>query len=330
MTGTPKHLNNPVEKIEIAADQAGQRIDNFLLTHLKGVPRSLIYRILRRGEVRVNKGRIKPHYRIQSGDQVRIPPIDRESPIPAQAPNKAIESIRSSILYEDERVLILNKPSGMAVHGGSGLSFGVIEALRSWRPEAPFLELVHRLDRDTSGCLVIAKSRNALRQLHTLLREEDSAGMEKRYLALVKGKWQGGTQDVNVPLQKNLLSSGERLVKVNRAGKASLTRFRPLAITPLASLVEAQLFTGRTHQVRVHATHINYPIAGDPKYGDEEFNRIMREHGLKRLFLHAWRLEFTLEDPRQTISVTAPLDLSLQQVLQRLDMAFDQARLSHA
>lgn len=323
MTAPTKPLNNPVEKVEIAADQAGQRIDNFLLTYLKDVPRSQVYRILRRGEVRVNKGRIKPHYRIQAGDHIRIPPLVREIAPTVIAPNKAIERISNAVLYEDDRVLIINKPSGMAVHGGSGLSFGIIEALRAWRPEAPFLELVHRLDRETSGCLVIAKTRNALRQLHTLLREDSTADMDKRYLALVKGKWQGGSRDVNVPLQKNLLSSGERLVKVNRAGKASLTRFRPLSISPLASLVEAQLFTGRTHQVRVHAMHINHPIAGDTKYGDEVFNRDMREHGLKRLFLHAWRLEFTLQEPRQKIIVTAPLDSSMQQVLQKLDMTFN-------
>ncbi len=323
MTASAKPLNNPVEKIEIAADQAGQRIDNFLLTYLKDIPRSQVYRILRRGEVRVNKGRIKPHYRIQAGDHIRIPPLLREITPAVTAPNKAIARISNAVLYEDDRVLIINKPSGMAVHGGSGLSFGIIEALRSWRPEAPFLELVHRLDRETSGCLVIAKTRNALRQLHTLLREESTADMDKRYLALVKGKWQGGARDVNVPLQKNLLSSGERLVKVNKAGKASLTRFRPLSISPLASLVEAQLFTGRTHQVRVHAMHINHPIAGDPKYGDEEFNRQIREYGLKRLFLHAWRLEFSLQEPKQTITVTAPLDAALQQVLQQLSLTFN-------
>ena len=205
----------------------------------------------------------------------------------------------------------------MAVHGGSGLSFGVIEAMRHWRSELHYLELVHRLDRDTSGCLVIAKTRGALRQLHTLLRGE---GMDKRYLALVKGEWQGEARNVTAPLQKNILSSGERMVKVSREGKPSLSVFIPRSVSPKLSLLEVVLKTGRTHQVRVHASHIGHPIAGDEKYGDEAFNREMRDMGVKRLFLHAWRLEFRLLEPQQTISITAPMDPNLLQVLKKLDI----------
>lgn len=315
MTIPQKTTTNAVERIEIAADQAGQRIDNFLLTYLKGVPRSQIYRILRRGEVRVNKGRIKPHYRLQSGDSIRIPPVTRSVSEPTVPPLKAVERIKAAVLYEDSRVIILNKPSGMAVHGGSGLSFGVIEAMRHWRSDLHYLELVHRLDRDTSGCLVIAKTRGALRQLHTLLRGE---GMDKRYLALVKGRWQGEARHVTAPLQKNILSSGERMVKVSREGKPSLSVFIPRGVSSNVSLLEVLLKTGRTHQIRVHASHIGHPIAGDEKYGDEIFNREMRDIGVKRLFLHAWRLEFSLQEPQQTISITAPLDTNLQQVLNHL------------
>lgn len=315
-----KHPTNAVEWIEVATDQAGQRIDNFLITYLKGVPRSMVYRILRRGEVRVNKGRIKPEYRLQAGDRLRIPPMNRSQPVQTNPSSKAIERIQNTVLYEDDRVLILNKPCGMAVHGGSGLSYGVIEAVRAWRTDLRFVELVHRLDRDTSGALILAKSRAALKQLHALLREEGDATMDKRYLALVKGSWRGGKKDVNVPLHKNTLSSGERVVKVSREGKASLSIFRPVTATASASLMEVQLMTGRTHQVRVHAAHLHYPIAGDSKYGDDVFNKEMRELGLKRMFLHAWKLEFTLTDPKQTIAVTAPLDAQLQAILHKLNI----------
>lgn len=314
-----KSPTNAVEWVDINADQAGQRIDNFLLTYLKGVPRSLVYRILRTGEIRVNKGRVKAPYRLQAGDRIRIPPVNRsptgQTSLPSQ---KTVERIQNAILYEDDRLIILNKPSGIAVHGGSGLNYGVIEAMRASRPNEKFLELVHRLDRDTSGCLVIAKTRAALRQLHALLREEETDGIDKRYLALVKGSWRGGARDVNAPLHKNTLSSGERMVRVSPEGKASLSIFKPIASSAIASLVEVQLMTGRTHQVRVHAAHIKRPIAGDTKYGDEEFNRQMRDLGLKRLFLHAWRLEFTLHEPQQTICITAPLESQLINTLQQL------------
>lgn len=310
-----------VELVEISADLAGQRLDNFLLNRLKGAPRSLIYRIIRRGEVRVNKGRIRPEYRLKAGDMVRIPPV-RLAPrrTPARPGERILRQLEAAILYEDDRLLILNKPSGLAVHGGSGLSFGVIEGLRALRPKAPYLELVHRLDRDTSGCLLIAKKRSALRRLHELLRNNR---MDKHYLALLKGQWRGGSRRVTAPLLKNVLRSGERMVRVDPAGKPASSVFQPLAVSKTASLVEVKLETGRTHQVRVHAASQDHPIAGDDKYGDADFNRQLRELGLKRLFLHASALRFQLTEGEAAIEVTAPLDNELQQVLQRLKLTYE-------
>ena len=311
---TPKRLSP--EQVEVDSQHEGQRIDNFLTTYLKGVPKSFIYRILRRGEVRVNKGRIKPTYRLQVGDMVRIPPLRRGEPTTA-APkpgHNLVELLNNGILYEDEGTVILNKPTGIAVHGGSGISFGVIEILRAARPQAPFLELVHRLDRDTSGCLIIAKKRSVLRHIHHLLRED---GIEKRYLALVQGAWRGEERRVTAPLRKNVLQSGERVVRVAEDGKPSQTVFRPLRRWSEASLVEAIPLTGRTHQIRVHAAYIQQPIAGDEKYGDAEFNRIMQEKGLRRLFLHAASLHFATASG-DIIDVTAPLDPALQRVLDAL------------
>lgn len=314
----PAHTSTPpgpgVRILAVGAEDAGQRIDNFLLRHLKGVPRSLVYRILRRGEVRVNKGRIKPEYRVRAGDQVRIPPVRTGQP--AAAPGGGAGSrLEDRIVYEDERLLVVDKPAGMAVHGGSGLSFGVIEALRAARPEARFLELVHRLDRETSGCLLIAKRRSELRMLHELLR---GGGVDKRYLALVRGRWTAGEQLVDVPLLKNQLRSGERIVTVDAAGKAADSRFRPLEIYREASLMEVELGTGRTHQIRVHGAHIGHPLAGDEKYGDPEFNRRMRELGLRRLFLHAHSLGFSDPESGREIHVSAPLPDELRAVLDRL------------
>jgi 23S rRNA pseudouridine955/2504/2580 synthase len=304
--------------VEVDADRAGQRIDNFLLTFLKGVPKSRIYRLLRKGEVRVNKGRIKANYRLQAGDTVRIPPVRQaEATTTVHPGQKALAAIENSILVEEKGFLILNKPSGMAVHGGSGLSYGVIEALRVLRPEAPFLELVHRLDRDTSGCLIIAKKRSLLRELHALMRGE-AGGMEKRYLALVKGRWKGGERRVDAPLLKNTLRSGERVVTVHAEGKRALSLFRPITIYDHASLVEVSLLTGRTHQIRVHAASIGHPIAGDEKYGDESFNREMKGLGLRRLFLHAQSLTFSVSAMEQPFQVTAPLGQELEAVLDKL------------
>ena len=307
--------------MEISADLAGQRVDNFLLNRLKGAPRSLIYRILRRGEVRVNKGRIRPEYRLKAGDTLRIPPV-RLAPrtTPPRPAEPVLHQLENAILYEDNRLLVLNKPSGMAVHGGSGLSYGVIEGLRALRPQAPYLELVHRLDRDTSGCLLIAKKRSALRRLHELLRSNQ---VDKRYFALLKGQWRGGSRDIDAPLRKNVLRSGERMVRVDPEGKTALSIFRPLAVGKSASLVEVKLETGRTHQIRVHAASIDQPIAGDDKYGDDGFNRQLREIGLKRLFLHARSLRFQLIEGESAIEVSAPLDEVLQQVLRKLELEYE-------
>ncbi|MDH3949026.1 MAG: 23S rRNA pseudouridine(955/2504/2580) synthase RluC [Gammaproteobacteria bacterium] len=316
-----KSQQSGVQLVEISADLAGQRVDNFLLNRLKGAPRSLIYRILRRGEVRVNKGRIRPQYRLKAGDTLRIPPV-RLAPrsTPPRPAEQVLRQLENAILYEDNRLLILNKPSGLAVHGGSGLSYGVIEGLRALRPQAPYLELVHRLDRDTSGCLLIAKKRSALRRLHELLRNN---GIDKRYLALLKGQWRGGSRQIDAPLRKNVLRSGERIVRVDPEGKSALSVFRPLAVGKTASLVEVKLETGRTHQVRVHAASVGQPIAGDDKYGDDGFNRQLREAGLKRLFLHACSLRFQLIEGEPAIEVTAPLDDELEQVLRKLELKYE-------
>lgn len=317
MTQMEKPPANQPYMLEIDEDRAGQRIDNFLLTHLKGVPKSRIYRILRKGEVRVNKGRIKASYRLQEGDSVRIPPVRVAEPgAPVDPGLGVLEAIDQGILYEDKTILVLNKPSGIAVHGGSGISYGVIEALRVLRPDAHYLELVHRLDRDTSGCLLIAKKRSTLRYLHEMLRE--GKGIDKHYLALVGGPWQGGTKTVDQPLQKNVMQSGERIVRVHPDGKHALSIFTPIERYKSATLVNVDIRTGRTHQIRVHAAHAGHHIAGDTKYGDESFNKQMREKGLKRLFLHARSLSFPVMNSDQHISVTAPLEDRLEKLLKDL------------
>lgn len=313
-----------VQYVEIDEDRAGQRIDNFLLTFLKGVPKSRIYRIIRKGEVRVNKGRIKASYRLQTGDDVRVPPVRQGEPLKVQSPGgKVLSLIEDSILMEEKGFLVINKPSGLAVHGGSGLNYGVIEALRALRPDAPYLELVHRLDRDTSGALIIAKKRSVLRELHAMLRGEGERGeagrIEKRYLALVKGKWEGKIRRVNAPLLKNTLKSGERVVRVSEQGKSALSLFKPVTIYSNASLVEVGLLTGRTHQIRVHAQSIGFPIAGDEKYGDEAFNRSMKDYGLNRLFLHAESVAFQLPESGEKYFIEAPLSAELKKVLKKLE-----------
>lgn len=307
-----------VQFIDIEPDLEGQRIDNFLRTLLKGVPKSLIYRIVRKGEIRVNKKRVKPEYKLQAHDQLRIPPIRVSEP--NEAPSTKLDkvaSLESHILFEDDLLIVLNKPSGMAVHGGSGLSFGVIEALRALRPQARFLELVHRLDRDTSGCLVIAKKRSALKNLHEQLRDKK---MDKRYQALVVGEWPENRYKVNAPLLKNILKSGERLVSVDTEGKPSETRFRVLDRFVGATLVEASPITGRTHQIRVHCLHAGHPIACDDKYGDTEFTGLMNQKGLKRLFLHAHSLAFIHPKTEDRVSFQAPLDKQLNRALSVLEM----------
>jgi len=305
-----------VRLVTVAPDEAGQRIDNFLARHLKGVPPSHVYRILRRGEVRVNSGRIRAQYKVKAGDKVRIPPV-RMTPEPEKTlPAKRLLAIEDRILFENSHLLVIDKPAGVAVHGGSGISHGIIEALRAVRADAPYLELVHRLDRDTSGCLIVAKRRSALRALHEQLR---AGTMNKRYLALVRGPWQGTSRSVMASLRKNQLQGGERMVRVDEAGKEALSRFHPLSTHGSATLVEVELKTGRTHQIRVHAAHIGHPLAGDVKYGDVDFNRHMKHFGLRRLFLHAHRIEFNDPSSERVVSVTAPLCQELQAVLDNLD-----------
>jgi 23S rRNA pseudouridine955/2504/2580 synthase len=302
--------------LEVSPELAGQRIDNFLRTQLKGVPKTLIYRILRKGEVRVNKGRIKPEYKLQAGDVVRVPPLrlaERDEPVPlAQG---LLDRLEAAIVYEDKALIVLNKPAGIAVHGGSGLSFGVIEALRQLRPDAKELELVHRLDRDTSGLLMIAKKRSMLRHLHDALRGD---GVDKRYMALVRGRWDTSKKQVNAPLLKNTLRSGERMVEVADDGKEALTLFKVLRrFGDFATLVEAKPVTGRTHQIRVHARHAGHSIAGDNKYGDEDFSSVVRELGGKRLFLHAYALKVPLPDGGE-LNLDAAVDDVWAQTLERL------------
>lgn len=317
MTTSSGNPNKAVRVLNISADQAGQRIDNYLITLLKGVPKSRIYRILRKGEVRVNKGRIKPVYRLKAGDQVRVPPIRLdEKPAVRRPPDEQLQLLEESILFEDKGLIIINKPSGLAVHGGSGLHFGVIELLRASRPTAPYLELVHRLDRDTSGCLMIAKKRSYLRSLHEQLRADKQ--VRKHYRALLCGHWDWGKRHENAKLRKITSSSGERMVRVDESGKDSHTFFKPITCTKKASYMEIELFSGRTHQIRVHAQHCGHPVAGDEKYGNAVCNKALKKIGLKRLFLHAYRLEFTHPGTQQDVDIIAPLGDALGAVLENL------------
>ena len=307
----------PVQIIEIEPDFIGQRIDNFLLARLKGVPKSVIYRVLRKGEVRVNKKRIKPEYKLQQDDVVRIPPLTVAAEgEPVSVKLSMVKNLEQHILFEDNDLIVLNKPSGMAVHGGSGLQFGVIEALRALRPLAKHLELVHRLDRDTSGCLLIAKKRSVLTHLHEQLRNK---AVEKKYWALVAGDWDNKVRKVTEPLKKNTLQSGERVVRVDeKDGKPSETRFRILQRYQQGTLVEAFPVTGRTHQIRVHTACKGHPIACDDKYGDNTFTAQMQQVGLNRLFLHAKTLSFMHPITETTMRVEAPLDPVLEQALSKL------------
>lgn len=314
--GAPRGTSgHGVQRVEVREDQAGQRLDNFLVGRAKGVPRQRIYRSIRTGEVRVNGRRARAQQRLAAGDQVRMPPlVMRAGPAPARP-----HDFGDAVLFESDDLLVINKPGGWAVHGGSGVGFGVIEALRAGRPDLRFLELVHRLDRDTSGCLMIAKRRPALRRLHDALRE---GGVGKHYLALVAGCWPKRRREVDAPLQRRVLHSGERVVRVSSEGKPSLTRFERLddwssAEAPALSLVRAVPVTGRTHQIRVHARHAGHPIVGDAKYGDEAVDRWARAHiGLRRLFLHAGSI--VLPDG---LRLEAPLPKELEAVLGRLQDA---------
>ncbi len=317
----PAAMNDKTPRVRhVTVDERGdgQRIDNFLLRELKGVPRTLVYRLLRKGEVRINKGRAKAGRKLVAGDVVRIPPVRLPEAAEAGAPPAwQIEKIEKSIIYEDKLLLIVNKESGLAVHGGSGISFGVIELLRASRPGEKSLELAHRLDRDTSGCLMLARRRSALRTLQQLQRE---GRVRKRYLALLAGRWNRDRQQVKAPLKKNTLKSGERVVRVDAAGKAAHTEFWVVRRFADATLVEAELKTGRTHQIRVHAQYLGTPILGDEKYGDEQANRQFRKLGLKRLFLHAASLRFPWPDRKAPYAFDAPLAPELQQLLERLDV----------
>lgn len=339
--------NNPRAKtVQIDADHSGQRVDNYLMTQLKGVSRSHIYKLLRSGQVRVNSGRKKPHYRLQYGDAVRIPPVRVAAGKNPAIPDSVIKKLEASILFENNDLLVMNKPSGIAVHGGSGIAFGIIEAMKASRSDPSgsnpggsnqFLELVHRLDRETSGCLLLAKNRTTLTCLHDLLRAETSPeissgiNLGKYYLALVAGHWQGNTR-IDKPLVK-VKRGGENIIEIasndpdNNPGNSpiknsqgAVSHFESQQIFEQATLMKIRIETGRTHQIRVHAAATGHAVAGDEKYGNTEFNRNMKKMGLKRLFLHAARLEIpalTATDS-EPIIIEAPLEANLKQVLDKL------------
>lgn len=294
---------------------SGQRLDNFLNRELKGVPRTRLYRALRKGEIRVNKGRVKADYRLVTGDRVRIPPLRTPAPSdPPTIPRYWAEQLEQRIVYEDGGLLVVDKPSGLAVHGGSGLNFGMIECLRQVRDKDRYLELVHRLDRDTSGLIMVARRPAVLRELHRQLREDQ---VDKRYLALVVGKWPRNLSRVDAPLHKNVLQSGERMVRVSKEGKPSITEFSVVERFTEATLVEAKPVTGRTHQIRVHARHAGFPLLGDSKYSSDRGEALAARLGLKRLFLHARSLRFRLPDVGR-LELEAELDQELETVLDKL------------
>ncbi|HKT32046.1 MAG TPA: 23S rRNA pseudouridine(955/2504/2580) synthase RluC [Gammaproteobacteria bacterium] len=314
-----ENLRPQARHVAVAAEQAEQRLDNFLLRELKGVPKNHVYRLLRTGQVRVNGRRAKPEYRLAGGDEIRIPPVRQSTPGPQTRPGRRQQAIlQAAIVHEDEFLLVLNKPAGWAVHGGSGVSLGVIEAMRALRPGERYLELVHRLDRDTSGCLLVARKPAALRTLHAAMRTGE---VDKRYLALLAGAWAGGERHVHLALQKNVLQSGERMVKVAPGGREAESHFRPLKRFRNATLMEIAILTGRTHQIRVHAAHLGHPVLGDDKYGDRGANRQFRALGLKRMFLHAASLSLPHPATGAPLRVSAPLDAQLQELLDRLEQA---------
>lgn len=295
--------------VEINEDNCDQRLDNFLISRLKGVPKSRIYRLVRKGEVRVNKGRVDIKYRLAAGDVVRIPPIRvAERSEESFVPKGLQAALQQGILFEDDGFMVINKPAGFAVHGGSGVSSGIIEGLRLIRPEARFLELVHRLDKDTSGCLLIAKKRSALRKLQEFFRNSE---IKKTYQALLAGQWDRKKLIVTAPLLKNISKGGERIVVISKAGKAAETLFTRIKLFRNATLVEASPKTGRTHQIRVHAASLGHAIVGDDRYGSDEINKLFKNKGYKRMFLHAETLKFKhpVTDEKMTISAPLPLQL---------------------
>jgi 23S rRNA pseudouridine955/2504/2580 synthase len=313
MNNEEKNVIPKVQLVEISEDLCDQRLDNFLIARLKGVPKSRIYRIVRKGEVRVNKGRVDVKYRLETGDIVRIPPVRvAERSEESYVPQGLQAALQQGILFEDDGFLIVNKPAGYAVHGGSGVSSGIIEGLRLIRPEARFLELVHRLDKDTSGCLIIAKKRSVLKQLHELFRDDH---IHKTYLALLAGQWARKKLVVTAPLLKNVSKGGERMVVISQAGKEAETLFRRLKLFSDSTLVEASPKTGRTHQIRVHAASLGHPIIGDERYGQDEINRKFKERGYKRMFLHAEKLQFQHPVTGAQLTILAPLPQPLEDLL---------------
>ncbi|MGH8529047.1 MAG: RluA family pseudouridine synthase [Nevskiales bacterium] len=316
MTQNPSPVLSGVRYIKVQAEEAGQRIDNYLLRVLKDVPRSHIYRLLRSGQVRVNKGRAKPMRKLSAGDEIRLPPLRRaEVGVAARPPDAMLERVRDTVLQEDDELLVVNKPPGLAAHAGTDVRFGMIEALRAARPDLSYLELAHRLDRDTSGVLVLAKTRTALTALHRALRERSA---HKTYLALVAGNWPDKLRHVRLALVKNAVRGGERMVEADEsAGKEAHSEFEVVQrFGRLATLVRVTLHTGRTHQIRAHAELSGHPVAGDPKYGERETDRRLREYGLKRMFLHAERLRVDI--PGGRYDLRAPLPADLEQILERL------------
>jgi 23S rRNA pseudouridine955/2504/2580 synthase len=311
-----------VEWVDIDENGSGQRLDNFLITRLKGVPRSVIYRIVRKGEVRINKKRAKPDTRLTVGDQVRVPPVVQKAAPTTPPPGARIQRvIEKAVVYEDDRMLVVNKPQGLAVHGGSGLNFGLIEALRAARPAARFLELVHRLDRDTSGLIMVAKKRSALRYLQDEMRRRT---VTKHYHVLVTGHWPAGRTEVDLPLERYELKSGERMVRVADTGKSALTRMQVLELFDGYSLVQAYPVTGRTHQIRVHCTASGHPVAGDGKYMDDASLKAFRAQGGQRLMLHAQAL--SLNGPEgEPMQFEAPYDASFARTIERLRQQRNQA-----
>ena len=299
--------------VEINEDNCDQRLDNFLISRLKGVPKSRIYRLVRKGEVRVNKGRVDIKYRLAAGDVVRIPPVRvAERSEESFVPKGLQEALQQGILFEDDGFMVINKPAGFAVHGGSGVSSGIIEGLRLIRPEARFLELVHRLDKDTSGCLLIAKKRSALRKLQEFFRNSE---IKKTYQALLAGQWDRKKLIVTAPLLKNISKGGERIVVISKAGKAAETLFTRIKLFRNATLVEASPKTGRTHQIRVHAASLGHAIVGDDRYGIDEINKLFKNKGYKRMFLHAETLKFKHPVTDEKMTISAPLPLQLMNLL---------------
>lgn len=306
-----------VRFLEVTSEEVGQRLDNFLLKHLRKVPKMLVYRIIRKGEVRVNKGRAQPSQRLVLGDLVRVPPVAMaESGEVVMPPKTQQDKIEGLILYEDDDLLVINKPSGMAVHGGSGVSWGLVELVRNLREDARRVELVHRLDRDTSGAIILAKKMSALRSMHEQIRQDQ---VEKRYVTLLAGQWPKAKQKVDLPLLKNTLRSGERMVEVSPDGKSCLSYFFLQQQFKDAALMEVKLVTGRTHQIRVHARAQGCPVIGDEKYGFDEVNKLFKAWGMARLALHAKRLVFKQPSTHQIVEIEAPLFGDFTRTIKRLE-----------